>query len=761
MKGFRTAGTTFKLLVCAAVASGALTLGVASGFGATPSTPYRTVAVGSPDPVDTSQTGVRSNFGTRLSAGDMTGDGVQDIVVGSYAQDLPPEQVTGGTPGPGGAANNNAGRVALINGATQEVVWKVTPGAQASPSSDQGVGFFVSVPGDVNKDGREDVTVSAGYRDVGGNVDQGKAYVLSGPTGAVIHELDSPDPQANGLFGTRLGAAGDITGDKVGDIIVGAFAHDFPAGCGNVPASEIPPKCNKDQGQAYIFNGATGALVRELNLPRQDEVGCLSTTTGRCSFGGTVQSPGDVNGDGWPDHTVAAYAYGVQFTGRVYLFSGGGPTAGQVLARIDPPEPQPFGFFGLEDPDRFAPGDLNADGTNDLYFNSFGAAGGGHQGAGRAWTFDGKATLAAGTGKLLYPLTDPQPGPARSFGWANSKTDYNKDRRPDLFVSNLSNVTTSVFIFDGRNGSLLRELGKPLADFNEDPTGGIGWSSRAPGDLNRDCEPDYAAGAPYQNVGGRTDQGKVYFFLSDGGNTCPRTSPPKPAPPKPAPPANCPPGTSAGVSCQPIPGGGRRITGTADNDTIVGTNANDVIRCGDGDDVVSGGPGNDTINCGDGRDRISGNAGNDRLFGEAGNDRISGDSGNDSLSGGSGNDRGSGASGRDRLNGNRGDDILRGNSANDSISGSFGRDRISGNSGNDRLAGNAGNDRISGDSGRDRINGGSGRDRLSGASGNDSVSARDRTRDSVRCGRGRDRVTADRRRGRDRVSRECERVRRR
>lgn len=160
MKRFGMAARTFKVLVFAAVASGALILGVATSFGAAPATPYRTVAVDSPDPVDTTQDRVRSNFGTRLTAGDLTGDGVQDIVVGSYAQDLPPAQVTGGTPGPGGAADNNAGRVTLINGATQQVVWNVSPGAQANPTSDSGVGFYVSVPGDVNGDGKEDVTVS-------------------------------------------------------------------------------------------------------------------------------------------------------------------------------------------------------------------------------------------------------------------------------------------------------------------------------------------------------------------------------------------------------------------------------------------------------------------------------------------------------------------------------------------------------------------------------------------------------------------------
>jgi hypothetical protein len=43
----------------------------------------------------------------------------------------------------------------------------------------------------------------------------------------------------------------------------------------------------------------------------------------------------------------------------------------------------------------------------------------------------------------------------------------------------------------------------------------LGWSSRAPGGLNGDGEPDYVAAAPYTDVNGTQDQGKVYFFLSN------------------------------------------------------------------------------------------------------------------------------------------------------------------------------------------------------------------------------------------------------
>jgi len=215
----------------------------------------------------------------------------------------------------------------------------------------------------------------------------------------------------------------------------------------------------------------------------------------------------------------------------MYLFSG---ATGSLLARIDSPGEIGGGFFGLEDPDRNAPGDVNADGTRDLYFSAFNAgslpAVGGHSGAGRAWTFDGAQTLATGTGVVLYEITDPLVGERRAFGWANSETDYNKDGRPDLFVSNLATRNTTVSVFDGRNGAELKRFSTPAADVAADAQGALGWSSRAPGDLNGDCEPDYVAGAPYQDVAGRTDQGRVYFFLSDGPGACPVAPPPPPPP---------------------------------------------------------------------------------------------------------------------------------------------------------------------------------------------------------------------------------------
>ena len=109
--------------------------------------------------------------------------------------------------------------------------------------------------------------------------------------------------------------------------------------------------------------------------------------------------------------------------------------------------------------------------------------------------------------------------------------------------------------------------------------------------------------------------------------------------------------------------------------------------------------------------------------------------------GGSGNDELTGAPvDANRLYGERGDDRLAGGGLGDSLRGGKGDDLVIGEEGGDRITGEAG------------------RDRLDGKSGNDDIRARDGERDTVRCGSGRDKVTADRK---DKVISDCERVTRR
>lgn len=136
----------------------------------------------------------------------------------------------------------------------------------------------------------------------------------------------------------------------------------------------------------------------------------------------------------------------------------------------------------------------------------------------------------------------------------------------------------------------------------------------------------------------------------------------------------------------------------------------------------------------------NGTPGNDKLTGTPRDDRMDGKGGNDTLDG---------LGGPDELFGGLGRDILRGGTGNDLLFGGAGNDILDGGPGNDKLFGQAGSDRLTG---------GKGRDTLDGGAGNDTLNARDRTKDTVKCGSGRkDTATVDRI---DKVS-GCERVKRR
>jgi hypothetical protein len=117
----------------------------------------------------------------------------------------------------------------------------------------------------------------------------------------------------------------------------------------------------------------------------------------------------------------------------------------------------------------------------------------------------------------------------------------------------------------------------------------------------------------------------------------------------------------------------------------------------------------------------------------------------------------SGTAGRDRLSGTVGGDRITGLLGGDLILGLAGDDCLFGNKGGDRLFGGDGADQISGGNSRDRVNGGRGADTIRSGNAGDVVKVRDGEADTVDCGGGEDRVTAD---AADKLQ-SCERVKRR
>lgn len=503
-------------------------LAAPSASAATPSTIFAPFATPNPEP----QIGYR--WGERLvTSNDQNGDGVNDIFMATPFADL---------------SYPNQGRVYLLSGKDRSILRVIdAPEPQGGTAFGFGAtagaafGFYISSPGDINADGRDDVLVGTDAQNVytgagtpcgapepnGCNEGQGKAWAFSGASGAILHVFANPKPQSDARFGSRIGRAGDVTGDGVADIIIGASNHDVPAGCATDGTVEVG--CFKNEGEAFIFNGATGALFRTLNLPPADRTGTSCGTVPPApgvpcgAFGIAVQGPGNTGGSAVEDQLVTASSFAGR--GRQYVFDG---ATAAVRLRIDSPTGQAGANFGFQDAAPLSPGDVNGDGFADVYANGFLQNGPTGEGEGRAWVFNGN------TGALIYEIFDPSPEVGGQFGWSLARTNYNGDATPDMYIGqsphHVQGETESggSYVFDGRDASVLKRLELPAGDVqapSADVGPSLGWGLAAPGDLNGDGEPDYLAGAPFFDEGGIRDNGRIYAFMSQPAPASPPTPP--------------------------------------------------------------------------------------------------------------------------------------------------------------------------------------------------------------------------------------------
>lgn len=254
-------------------------------------------------------------------AGDVNGDGYDDLIVGAQAT----------------SANDvRSGRIYVFSGQDGGVLW-LRDGLAAGDR----LGSAVGLVGDVNGDSVPDQVAGAmGAGSKGG----GEAYVFSGHDGTTIYTLRPTGNSA--LFGRFFAlGAGDINNDGVPDI----FVADYNARRGKLDLND-----QLGTGRAYVFSGADGSRLLVLNAEQKND-----------GFG-PGRGIGDVNGDGYGDLIVAAYSSsaGAPFGGKVYLYSG---RDGAILRTITSSVANEF--LGV---DAIAIGDVNGDGLTDYILTGFG-----------------------------------------------------------------------------------------------------------------------------------------------------------------------------------------------------------------------------------------------------------------------------------------------------------------------------------------------------------------------------------------------------
>ncbi len=270
--------------------------------------------------------------GSVSAADDVNGDGVDDVIIGAHFAD--PNGFSSGESyvvfGGAGVGASGAFELSSLNGTNGYVINGVDEGDFS--------GVSVSLAGDVNGDGDGDLIIGASAADPCDVLNSGASYVifgganvgasgtvalsfLTGFNGYVLKGVDAFDRSGN-----SVSAAGDVNGDGIDDVIVGAYLADPNGGA---------------SGETYVVFGRTSVVYGgAIELSSLDGTNgfVLNGVDAGDESGFSVSEAGDINGDGIDDLII----------GALYAAPNSMNSAGESYV-----------VFGR----RFNPADLNCDGV--------------------------------------------------------------------------------------------------------------------------------------------------------------------------------------------------------------------------------------------------------------------------------------------------------------------------------------------------------------------------------------------------------------
>ena len=722
-------------------------------------------------------------LGTKVDlAGDINGDGIDDLVISS---------IDGGNPSTSPysyVTSDRRGETYVIfgkrNGFSPSFNLDNLDGGNGyqvlGVSPDDNLGSAVAV-GDINGDGIDDLALGAPYGggritnyDLEYSVASGRAYVIFGKSNGFDRNVNVNTLDGNNGFtmggidfqdnlGSAIAYIGDINGDGIGDLAVSA------EGAGRTITNGNDYSYSDRRGETYVIFGRENF---DANLNLADLNGSdgfkIEGKDASDRLGYDLSSAGDINGDGIDDLIIGTPAAGEVLDspyadgdsdrrGEAYVIFGR-ESFNSELNLNSLTGSNGFTIAGIQVEDNLgnavSTGDINGDGIADLIIGAENASQSGE------YTSEGGVYVIFGNGGSFnsnFDLDDLNgnngfsiPGINIDDGLGNAIAagDINGDGIDDLIIGaytvgnaiegfggySYSDRRGEIYVLYGKNTGFTAEIdldnldsqeGGNVAGLSDEDLFGNALSSG--GDINGDGIEDWVASAPGVNVSGEYSQeGEVYVVFGQSNDTV----------------SNSNTGTNLPDELTGSPGkdelsglrgndtidgqnGDDTLRGNEGNDLLVGRVGNDVLFGDDGNDTLWGSQDNDILNGGNGNDLLRGDTGADLLFGDEDADELIGGEGNDTLNGDNGNDTLWGSINEDSLNGGNGEDLLYGQAGDDTLNGGNGNDRLNGNGGNDLLNGNSGDDSFSGGSGNDTLNGDSGNDNISGGDGNDNLSGGD------------------------------------
>ncbi|MFY0642989.1 MAG: FG-GAP repeat protein [Bacteroidia bacterium] len=349
------------------------------------------------------------------------------------------------------------------------------------------LGASVYGAGDVNGDGYSDVAIGAPYYD-NGQTDEGVVFVYHGSASGLSNTADLllEVNNANDLFGSSVALAGDVNADGYGDLVVGVPLFD---------------NGQTDEGRAYIYYGSsTGLSNSTFDVMEQNQA--------NASFGTSVASAGDINGDGYSDVLVGAPLFdnGNTDEGVVFVFEGSATGLDTTYASLLE-QNQDSSNFGIS---VSSAGDVDADGYSDvvvgasLYDN-------GETDEGNAFIYLG---ASGGLNTALATRLEANQGVAHFGSAVSFAGDINGDGYSDVLVGaenwdNGSIDEGGVFIYNGSSSGLSSTLVLRLEVHQSNAN--LGTSVACAGDVNGDGYSDIMVGAPnFDN--GDLDEGIVLIY---------------------------------------------------------------------------------------------------------------------------------------------------------------------------------------------------------------------------------------------------------